>query len=177
MHVRMWKTAEQRLWAKVDKSGHIHTVLGTPCWLWLGTKIRGYGEIKVHGKKTRVTRFVWTLTRGPIPAGLGVCHHCDNPPCCNPDHLFLGTHAANVADRVAKGRTSHGERHGLITAARTPRGERVYCAKLTAAQVVSIRKRHRAGGVALKTLGIEFGCTAANIHRIVSRLTWKHLTT
>ena len=73
----------------------------------------GYGRLKHHGKPDAAHRVAWELTNGPIPDGLGVLHHCDNPPCCQTDptegypdgHLFLGTTADNMADKAAKGRT------------------------------------------------------------------------
>lgn len=75
------------------------------CWPW--TRFRGtdgYGFLRIGQKTIRTHRHAWTLTNGPIPSGAEVCHRCDNPPCCRPDHLFLGTHAENMADMVAKNR-------------------------------------------------------------------------
>jgi hypothetical protein len=75
------------------------------CMEWLGTRaFYGYGKTMFRGKTTTAHRKVWTLTYGEIPEGMCVLHKCDNPPCCNPDHLFLGTHADNARDREAKGR-------------------------------------------------------------------------
>lgn len=86
-----------RFWKHVRKT--------ESCWIWTGGTITGYGQF--HPTDTRVMkahRFSWELHYGPIPAGLWVLHRCDTPPCVRPDHLFLGTHADNMADARAKGR-------------------------------------------------------------------------
>lgn len=77
------------------------------CWVYVGpTKQGGYGRFSYGcgGKKKLAHRVAWELANGPIPDGLLVCHSCDNPPCCNPKHLFLGTHQDNKDDAVAKDR-------------------------------------------------------------------------
>lgn len=77
------------------------------CDLWRGaTDPDGYGIVKVEGRARRLTRVVWELHHGPIPAGLSVLHSCDNPPCARVDHLMLGTQRANVQDMLRKGRRS-----------------------------------------------------------------------
>lgn len=94
-------------WDRVDRSGD-------GCWEWLGSRQdHGYARVWFNGAKVYVHRRAFELAVGPIPPGLVVCHHCDNPSCCRPDHLFLGTQADNVADMVAKGRLAvrHGERN------------------------------------------------------------------
>lgn len=74
------------------------------CWEWPGYLIHGYGQVRYQGQKWYAHRLMWTRWFGPIPDGLNVLHHCDNPPCVNPWHLFLGTDADNNHDRDAKGR-------------------------------------------------------------------------
>lgn len=100
------RSVEDRL-----KSRLIETANG--CQEWTGTTDRkGYGQIGVDGKRFKAHRLAWELANGPIPTGLSVLHHCDNPPCCQTDptegypagHLFVGTSADNTADMIAKGR-------------------------------------------------------------------------
>lgn len=79
------------------------------CHEWTGATDRnGYGRITVKGKTVQTHVLAWTLVNGPVPAGLNVLHHCDNPPCCRPSCLFLGTLADNSADMVTKGRSTKG---------------------------------------------------------------------
>lgn len=83
-------------WSKVDRSGGPDA-----CWQWLGFRDRiGYG----HFSHKLAHRIAWIARFGGIPEGQQVLHHCDNPPCCNSRHLFLGTQADNMRDCVAKGR-------------------------------------------------------------------------
>jgi hypothetical protein len=94
-------------WTKVKRSAD--------CWEWQGGKATGgYGQARDGrtGRKTGTHRIAWTLTFGPIPSGFCVCHHCDNPPCVRPNHLFLGTVADNNRDMTAKGRSATGNRSG-----------------------------------------------------------------
>lgn len=88
----------ERFWEKVDMSGD--------CWVWTGScSPWGYGQIGVPPNQiARAHRVSWELHHGPIPHGLYVCHHCDNPRCVRPDHLFLGTPSDNTQDMLHKGR-------------------------------------------------------------------------
>jgi len=74
------------------------------CWNWQGAKIKGYGSIRVNMKHFYVHRLTWILTNGEISDGLYACHKCDNPACCNPRHIFLGTQRENMIDSSKKGR-------------------------------------------------------------------------
>lgn len=90
---------EERFWEKVARRAE------DECWQWTGARNRdGYGYLWNDGQMPRANRLVWELTNGPIPAGMEVCHSCDNPPCVNPAHLWLGTTGDNARDRETKRR-------------------------------------------------------------------------
>lgn len=94
-------TTEQRFWAKVDQRGP------DECWPWkLSCDRYGYGAIRHAGKQTGAHRVAWEMANGRAPGGMCVCHRCDNRRCCNPAHLWLGTHRDNMIDCAAKGRTA-----------------------------------------------------------------------
>lgn len=151
---------EERFWSYV----YIDTV-GSGCWEWFGTKNKrpsmpAYGVFSLtHGKPVRAHRFAWESVHGPIPAHMDVLHRCDNPPCVRPDHLFLGTHADNMADRDAKGRTARGERGAN---------------KLTGAQVLAIRAL-RYGGRTQRDVGLEFNVSDVTVSLLWRGITWRHL--
>lgn len=166
-----------RFWSKVDKDGE--------CWLWtasLGTT--GYGQIGHRGKMVKAHRVAWELTNGPIPNGMYVCHQCDNPPCVRPDHLFLGSPAANTKDMVDKGRagaTLHpervprGDRHGAHThPEKMARGERHPNTHLTATDVIAIRARF-ANGEVQQAIADDYGVCRATVQNIAKRKAWGHV--
>lgn len=89
----------ERFWEKVDRGGD------GECWPWLGSKSkRGYGSIIFNGRMTRATWIALMLHGRSVPAGMMACHHCDNPRCVNPAHLFIGTMSDNILDAYSKGR-------------------------------------------------------------------------
>lgn len=142
-----------------------HVVRGDGCWIWMGARsAKSYGTVFGHGSSRYAHRAAWELHFGPIPAGMFVCHHCDNPPCVRPDHLFLGTPSANMWDKVHKGRantpTRVGEHNGF--------------AKLTEADVREIRRR-RATGETRVSVGLAFGIHEGTVKQITSRKTWRHV--
>jgi hypothetical protein len=131
------------------------------CILWsAGVNEDNYGVFWNGRKLVGAHRVAYELMVGPIPTGLCVLHRCDNPPCINPTHLFLGTNLDNIADKISKGRTV--------------KGEASVHAKLTEAKVLEIRRR-RASGESLVSLAKEFGVAYPTICGVVYRKTWKHL--
>lgn len=123
-------TTESRFWDKVNKDGPVpvHASELGPCWVWTAYCDRfGYGHSRFDGRVWSAHRISWTLINGPIPDGLWVLHACDNPPCVNPAHLWLGTAADNAHDRDRKGRQvpHFGDRNGSrLHPDRVPRGDR-----------------------------------------------------
>lgn len=95
-------TPADRFWANVQKTD--------TCWIWTGCRSHNYGLMGANKTRILAHRFSWELHNGPIPDGLGVLHRCDNPPCVNPDHLFLDTFEDNMKDKIAKGRQAKGWR-------------------------------------------------------------------
>jgi hypothetical protein len=162
-----------RFWALVDTSGD--------CWEWTASRMRsGYGRITVttdRGKSQALAhRVAYELTHGPIPAGLVICHRCDNPACVRPDHLFADTQAVNMRDMTAKGRRARGERQGLrLHPECAARGERVASAKLTAEQVREIRRSYEAGELTQKQIGRKYGVSQSGISLLIRRLNWRHV--
>lgn len=143
----------ERFWGKVDR--------GWPsrCWEWQGRRdASGYGHFSDDGLKWRAHRAAWVLTYGPIPEGLCVCHHCDNPACCNPDHLFLGTHTDNIADAAHKGRMNRGERNPN--------------SKLTEEDVLDIHLMEATGKWSRKGLAEKYGVSQGTISKILSGELW-----
>ena len=157
-------TLAERFWPKVDRSGGPDA-----CWPWTAFRLPwGYGQIgegPAGGRHLYAHRVAWELTNGPIPAGLLALHRCDNPPCCNPAHLFLGTNRDNTADMDQKGR--RGEHH--------PVGSLNGRAVLTLEMAAEIRRLHEMG-VPYSQLVRRFGVGKSTISRVVRGENWTEAT-
>lgn len=140
------------------------------CWEWQagknGPPPKNYGIMWVNGKKWKTHVFAYTISFG-LTNGLFVCHKCDNPPCCNPNHLFLGTCLDNTMDMISKGRKV------------SERGEDRYNSTLTEDDIREIRRRykyHTYGPDSGSALAREFGVGPTMISAIIHRRRWKHVT-
>ena len=133
----------------------------TGCWLWTGAlNNKGYGVIKIGGRKGKLClahRVSYETYVESIPSQQCVLHHCDVRNCINPKHLFIGTNKENSEDMVIKERSARGERQGT--------------SKLTATDVLSIRKDSRMHRV----IAADFGISRTNVGVIKSHKSWKHI--
>lgn len=148
-------SVEDRFWDKVDIGDK------DECWEWTAhTGSAGYGKVSIDGQTILAHRVSWELHFGEIPAGLCVCHHCDNPVCMNPNHLFLGTLADNNADRAAKGRSANAQ------------GACNNGAVLTETEVLEIRALYQNTGHTQPEIAAMFGISQAQVSRIVNYKKW-----
>ncbi len=146
--------AKQRFWVKVQVRDD------NECWPWLASVDDfGYGHFGYNAKVTRAHRVAYELTYGAIPQGMKVLHRCDNPACCNPNHLFLGTHEDNMQDKIAKNRQARGD-HSRSS--------------LTNDDVQAIRKE-RANGATYAEIATKFNVSKITVRHIIKGRSWKHL--
>jgi Mor family transcriptional regulator len=145
-----------RFWRRINKTDS--------CWLWTGAKASmGYGVLRWLGKRVYAHRLVYELTYGPIPDGLFICHHCDNPPCCNPQHLYAGTQRDNMRDRDRRGRGLKGRsRKGKPTNA-----------KITAEIAEAIRNEPATTRKDIKRIAEKYRLHWASIYRIRNNQIWQ----
>jgi hypothetical protein len=140
-----------RFWARIHVRGP------DDCWEWTRALSHGYGHCSwADGKVRQAHRIAYALTLGD-PGAIHVCHHCDNPPCCNPAHLFLGTDADNVRDMHAKGRYVNGFK------------------RLTEDDVRAIRAAIAAGETQ-RAVGERHGISHGQVQNIIHRRQWSHVT-
>lgn len=144
-----------RFWSKVDRCGP------DECWEWQAVRsYQGYGWFRLNGFTYRAHRVAFAVTNGDTK--LQVCHTCNNPPCCNPAHLYAGTQGDNIQQCFAEGRASD------------RKGEKNGCAKLTESDVCEIRAL-RDDGWLLRKIAEKYGVTKQQVSYICSGKCWKHL--
>lgn len=157
--MRKTRPEAERFWSKVDRQNP------DECWEWQAARMPdGYGAFGRTGSgsgSVRAHRWSYENAYGAIPEGMHICHHCDNPPCVNPAHLFVGTRNDNMRDMVAKGRSRKGERHNQV--------------QLTESQVLEIRREWAAGGQTQTQIAVRFNTNKANVSQIVRGKKWQHL--
>lgn len=149
-------SAETRFWRKVQKTDG--------CWLWMASKNKdGYGEFFGEaGKHISAHRFSYFIHYGEIPAGMCVCHECDNPSCVKPEHLFLGTVEDNRNDKLRKNRQMKGERFPL--------------SRLKESQVLEIVELSRTRQKTMSQLAADYGVSNGTIGSIMNGDNWAWLT-
>ncbi len=154
---------KERFWGKADKRGP------DECWEWNAAKDNaGYGWFYLCGKMYRAHRISWVVENGSIPEGKLILHKCDNPPCVNPGHFFIGVQKDNVLDMERKSRASHpsGAFHGSRT-----HPEKL---SLTDLKVLEIRKCYSEGESQVKIAG-RFGISQSQVSRTINRRNWAHI--
>lgn len=150
-----------RFWVKVDKSGD--------CWNWTASRIQDkngnptYGAFWLQGRPCAAHRLSYIITHGSILEGMHVLHECDNMACVKPEHLWLGTMADNMADKVAKGRQTHC----------AARGDQHYRMKVTDLQVQEMRRRYDSGEASYQELAAEYQIIPGHAYQIVRRVVRK----
>ncbi len=138
-------------------------ISNTNCWEWQrGKTFGGYGITTINGIRARTHRLSYELFVGKIPKGLHVLHSCDNPACCNPKHLRVGTNYDNVQDRQNKNRQAKGIRHGRH--------------KLSEQDIQEIRKLYATGNYTQQEIADSFGMSRSHICNILKNNYWKHVT-
>ena len=154
------RSVEEHFWNNIDKRGP------DECWEWQGPiDPNGYGVVLTRRRPRRAHRVSYEIHNSPIPKGKVICHACDNPPCCNPAHLWLGTQADNLADMYAKNRHSK-------TRTYTKKGEKHHRSRFTDAQARQMRAEYQERGITLRAIALEYGVTVATIWKIVHGISY-----
>jgi hypothetical protein len=153
-----------KFWSRVAKKEP------ADCWEWQGHLTKGRGQFRPgsslkNTKRIYASRFAWTVTFGEIPEGKLVLHRCDNPKCCNPDHLFIGTHDDNIQDCISKGRRSP-----LI--GRYKRTVQNRKRKIGMDDAIEIRRLYREGHGSQRTIALSYGIVQQQVSSIVNNKIW-----
>lgn len=163
---------KRRFWSKVQIGDD------SQCWEWTGHMMNhGYGVMKIHQVGYLAHRIALFLSVGINEHKTSACHTCDNPKCCNPSHLFWGTHSDNMRDMVAKNRANRptGDNHpSRRLIALRPRGERHSLCKLTGEQVIEIRRLY-ADGLTHKAIASRYPISRRTASAITTRKIWTHI--
>jgi hypothetical protein len=169
---KLTEKALARFWAKVDKNGPIpkrYPELG-PCWLWIGSvDVNGYGQFSLNGRATgpvKAHRVAWVIKHRKKLISADICHHCDNPPCVSPKHLFKGNAKLNAQDSSRKGRT--------LNKKKGKPGSRNNSAILTEKDIPEIFRLHKKG-LSHRQIGDRFKVDRSTVGLVLSRKHWKHV--
>lgn len=138
----------------------LYTDKSDGCWLWTGGGTR-YGKTVINGKTVSAHVAAYQESFGAIPSGMVVRHKCDTPKCVRPSHLELGTNADNSRDMTDRERQA--------------RGERQWCAKMTAESVADLREAYESGAANIPQLARNYGLSTSTVGKIVNYQTWKHV--
>lgn len=153
-------------WLRVDKNGPIppHCSELGPCWTWLTrTQSRRYGSFSINQKTWVAHRFAYFVSCGTIPQDRDICHHCDNPSCVNPAHLFPGTEAENTADMIAKGRNAR------------LKGSANPAAKINEEVVRAIRDEYKTEHTPQRSLAKRYNLSQSQVNEIILFKSWAHV--
>ena len=176
----------RRFWENVDIREE------TECWEWRAYRHKtGYGQFSIYGGIFYSHRVSCILFNGIIEDGKEVRHSCNNPACCNPKHLIVGTHKENMEDMVRSGRSARGEKNGSKTKPdrvargdrngsrtrqdRLPRGAKCPNAKLTDEKVLEMRALYAGGGITYQQIADQFGLSLGGTWQVINGQRWKHL--
>jgi hypothetical protein len=158
-----------RFWRCMDKGTE------SECWIWkIALCQRGYGKFQVGRKTIRANRFAIVASGREIPDGMFSCHKCDNPPCCNPNHLFIGSPADNQMDMVLKGRSLKGDKNPSRIHPELYRGENNHAHQLTD-EIVSKLRENPPIGANMNSEALKYAVSASVLRGAILGSTWKHL--
>jgi len=155
-YYQLSKNKPEDVWKQINRKSE------DECWEWIGKSLsKGYGHLRINNKDCYSHRMVYIETYGSIPEGLCILHTCNNPKCCNPKHLYVGTHADNMEQMSKDGRSNMGEKHPN--------------SRLSNQIIIKIRFLYSTGKYSQKCLGKMVGVSQGQISRIIKKDGWKHI--